>query len=111
MLELTPDRNHSRLQSVQRANLPTAMDCPCDKTLILANTPTRSRRVNPLLQERILNWGLSVLCVKANHEEILTQRTQRRRDRRETETVMGDTFRAKPLRTGRFSFHSIVFLQ
>ena len=41
-------------------HLPTAMDCPFDKTLILANTPTRLRRVDPLLQERIINWGYAV---------------------------------------------------
>jgi NTE family protein len=41
-------------------HLPTAMNCPFDKTLILANTPTRLRRVDPLLQERIINWGYAV---------------------------------------------------
>jgi NTE family protein len=41
-------------------HLPTAMDCPFAKTQILANTPTRLRRVDPLLQERIINWGFAV---------------------------------------------------
>jgi len=41
-------------------NLPTAMDCPFQKTIVLANTPTRLKRIEPLLQERIINWGFAV---------------------------------------------------
>jgi len=41
-------------------NLPTAMDCPFEKTEILAKTPTRLKRVEPLLQERLINWGFAV---------------------------------------------------
>ncbi len=41
-------------------HLPTAMDCPFEKTEILANTPTRLKRVEPLLQERLINWGFAV---------------------------------------------------
>lgn len=41
-------------------NLPTAMNCPWDKTLVLANTPTRLKKLDPVLQERIINWGYAV---------------------------------------------------
>jgi NTE family protein len=41
-------------------NLPTAMDCPFEKTLLLANTPTRLKRLEGSLQERIINWGFGV---------------------------------------------------
>ncbi len=40
--------------------LPTAMDCPFDKTLLLANTPTRLKGLDGSLQERIINWGYAV---------------------------------------------------
>jgi NTE family protein len=40
--------------------LPTAMNCPCAKTLALANTPTRLKKLEPVLQERIINWGYAV---------------------------------------------------
>ena len=40
--------------------LPTAMPCPFDKTLVLANTPTRLKKMDSVLQERIINWGYAV---------------------------------------------------
>ena len=40
--------------------LPDAMSCPFEKTLLLAKTPTRLKRVEPLLQERLINWGFAV---------------------------------------------------
>jgi len=40
--------------------LPTAMDCPFEKTLLLANTPTRLKQLDGPLQERIINWGFGV---------------------------------------------------
>jgi NTE family protein len=40
--------------------LPTALPCPYNQTLALANTPTRLGRLAPVLQERIINWGYAV---------------------------------------------------
>jgi NTE family protein len=40
--------------------LPTAMDCPFEKTLLLANTPTRLKELESSLQEHIINWGFGV---------------------------------------------------
>lgn len=40
--------------------LATAMDCPFEKTLLLANTPTRLKELESSLQERIINWGFGV---------------------------------------------------
>jgi len=40
--------------------LPTAMNCPFDKTLALANTATRLKKLDGTLQERIINWGYAV---------------------------------------------------
>jgi NTE family protein len=40
--------------------LPTAMDCPFEKTSVLANTPTRLKKLDGSLQERIINWGFGV---------------------------------------------------
>jgi len=33
---------------------------PPDKTLILANTPTRLKKLDPVLQNRIINWGYAI---------------------------------------------------
>ena len=41
-------------------NLATAMDCPFEKTMLLANTPTRLKALDGSLQERIINWGFAV---------------------------------------------------
>jgi len=40
--------------------LPTALPCPFDQTLALSNTPTRLKKLDPVLQERIINWGYAV---------------------------------------------------
>jgi NTE family protein len=40
--------------------LPTAMNCPFDKTLGLANTATRLRKLDNTLQEQLINWGYAV---------------------------------------------------
>jgi NTE family protein len=36
------------------------MDCPFDRTLALAETPTRLKRMDDKLQERLINWGYAV---------------------------------------------------
>jgi NTE family protein len=40
--------------------LPDALPCPFDKTMELAETPTRLKRMNDDLQERLINWGYAV---------------------------------------------------
>jgi NTE family protein len=40
--------------------LPDALPCPFARTLELASTPTRLRRMEPELQERLVNWGYAV---------------------------------------------------
>ena len=37
-----------------------ALPCPFDRTLELANTPTRLKRMDASLQERLINWGYAV---------------------------------------------------
>ncbi|MBD3297187.1 MAG: patatin-like phospholipase family protein [candidate division Zixibacteria bacterium] len=41
-------------------HLDDAFDCPHDRTLALANTPTRLKHVDDHLQERLINWGYAV---------------------------------------------------
>ena len=41
-------------------DLPDALPCPPDRTLALARTPTRLRRLPSALQERIVNWGYGI---------------------------------------------------
>jgi NTE family protein len=40
--------------------LPTSLPCPFDRTTELANTPTRLKRMDDALQERLINWGYAV---------------------------------------------------
>lgn len=40
--------------------LPNPLPCPRDRTLRLAETPTRLSRMEPVLQERLINWGYAV---------------------------------------------------
>jgi NTE family protein len=37
-----------------------ALDCPFERTLELAKTPTRLKRMDEALQERLINWGYAV---------------------------------------------------
>jgi len=58
--------------------LPTAMDCPFEKTSVLANTPTRLKKFDGSLQERIINWGFGVCDVDhRNSPESCFTETQR----------------------------------
>jgi NTE family protein len=41
-------------------HLADALPCPFDKTIALANTKTRLQRMEPLLQERLINWGYAI---------------------------------------------------
>jgi NTE family protein len=40
--------------------LPDALPCPFERTLELANTPTRLKRMDAALQEGLVNWGYAV---------------------------------------------------
>ncbi len=40
--------------------LPSAMNCPFNQTLDLANVATRLKALDPTLQEKIINWGYAV---------------------------------------------------
>jgi NTE family protein len=40
--------------------LPDTLDCPPNKTKKLAEEPTRLRRIDDLVQERLVNWGFAV---------------------------------------------------
>jgi NTE family protein len=40
--------------------LPTSLPCPFDRTTELANLPTRLKRLEPDMQERLINWGYAV---------------------------------------------------
>jgi NTE family protein len=40
--------------------LADALPCPFDRTMELAATPTRLKRMNDELQERLINWGYAV---------------------------------------------------
>jgi NTE family protein len=39
---------------------PNALPCPFDKTTILANTNTRLKRLDAIVQERLINWGYAI---------------------------------------------------
>jgi NTE family protein len=40
--------------------LPSALPCPFDQTMVLANTPTRLKQMDSALQQRLINWGYAV---------------------------------------------------
>lgn len=40
--------------------LPDAFPCPLERTMALAELPTRLKRLNAELQERLINWGYAV---------------------------------------------------
>jgi NTE family protein len=40
--------------------LPDSLSCPFERTLELAETPTRLKRLDDILQERLINWGYAV---------------------------------------------------
>lgn len=41
-------------------DLRDALDCPFNATLALASVPTRLAKIEPALQERLINWGYAV---------------------------------------------------
>ena len=54
------------------------LPCPHDRTMALAETPTRLKRMNDDLQERLINWGYAV-CDAAlrRHVQPCTARPRR----------------------------------
>jgi NTE family protein len=46
-----------------------ALDCPESKTIKLANTPTRMKRLDADLQEKLINWGY-VICDAALRKHV-----------------------------------------
>ena len=44
---------------IKNYQLADALDCPHDRTLVLANTPTRLKKLDDTLQERLINWGFA----------------------------------------------------
>jgi NTE family protein len=40
--------------------LDDALKCPHERTLALAETPTRLKRLDAVVQERLINWGYAV---------------------------------------------------
>jgi NTE family protein len=51
--------------------VPNALPCPEPHTVVLAGTPTRLKRMDALLQERLINWGYAV-CDAAMRKHVLT---------------------------------------
>jgi NTE family protein len=56
-------------------NLPTATNCSFDKTTELANTATRLKKLDGVLQERIINWGYAVCdaAIRTHLDQSLAQ--------------------------------------
>jgi NTE family protein len=46
--------------NIKDFQLPDALDCPFERTLALAETPTRLKRLDDQLQEQMINWGYAV---------------------------------------------------
>jgi NTE family protein len=46
--------------NIKDYGLPDALDCPFERTTALAETPTRLKRMDDALQERLINWGYAV---------------------------------------------------
>lgn len=46
--------------NIANYGLKDALDCPLDKTIKLANIGTRLQRIEPEVQEQVINWGYAV---------------------------------------------------
>jgi NTE family protein len=62
---------------IEDYNAPDALPCPADKTLVLANTETRLKRLEPIVQERLINWGYAI-CDAAMRKWVDPQLTRPR---------------------------------
>ena len=45
---------------IDNYDLPETLPCPYDKTLVLAQTPTRLAKLPMLRRQRLINWGYAV---------------------------------------------------
>ena len=45
---------------ISKYQLPDALPCDLKRTMELAATPTRLQRMDPQLQQRLINWGYAV---------------------------------------------------
>jgi NTE family protein len=52
-------------------HLADALPCPEEQTLALAATPTRLKRMDAILQERLINWGYAV-CDAAMRRHVVS---------------------------------------
>jgi NTE family protein len=57
---------------IQDYDLPDALDCPSEKTILLALEPTRLKQIAPAIQERLINWGYAV-CDAAIRKHVAPQ--------------------------------------
>jgi NTE family protein len=55
---------------VRDYDLPDCLSCDFESTTALANTPTRLKRLDGVLQERLINWGYAV-CDAAMRKHVL----------------------------------------
>lgn len=46
--------------NIDHYELPNALPCPHKQTLRLANTPTRLKKLDAILQKQLINWGYAV---------------------------------------------------
>jgi NTE family protein len=46
--------------NIDEYGLPDALPCPLNQTTVLAQTKTRLKRLDPVLQERLINWGYAI---------------------------------------------------
>ncbi len=46
--------------NITHYGLADTLPCPHDKTMVLANTPTRLKKLGSGTQERLINWGYAV---------------------------------------------------
>lgn len=46
--------------NIANYGLPDSLDCPHERTMVLAETPTRLKRIDNTHQERLINWGYAV---------------------------------------------------
>ena len=53
--------------------LEDALPCPLDRTTLLAETPTRLKRLDDTVQDRLINWGYAVCdcALRARHDATL----------------------------------------
>jgi NTE family protein len=57
---------------IQDYDLPDALDCPSEKTILLALEPTRLKQIAPAIQQRLINWGYAV-CDAAMRKHVAPQ--------------------------------------